>query len=83
VDEIDALCPKRESSNSELEKRVVATLLTLMDGIDANGGKNAHVLVIGATNRPNTLDPALRRPGRFDREFEIGSFGFILCIYVQ
>ncbi|KAJ3164659.1 hypothetical protein HDU88_005087 [Geranomyces variabilis] len=83
IDEIDALCPKRDSSASDLEKRVVATLLTLMDGAGAGleadqtgkTGKNAkadRVVVIGATNRPNSLDEALRRPGRFDREIEIG-----------
>ncbi|OZJ03805.1 hypothetical protein BZG36_03019 [Bifiguratus adelaidae] len=81
IDEIDALCPKRDDTPTELEKRVVATLLTLMDGVDAKAesgredqDNDAHqqiVMVIGATNRPNALDPALRRPGRFDREIEI------------
>ncbi|ORX38438.1 putative peroxisome biosynthesis protein PAS1 [Kockovaella imperatae] len=68
LDEIDALCPRRDGDGGEVEKRVVATLLTLLDGIDANTG----VFVIGATNRPNAIDPALRRPGRFDREIELG-----------
>ncbi|KAJ3178078.1 spermatogenesis associated protein 5 [Geranomyces variabilis] len=80
IDEIDALCPKRDSSSSDLEKRVVATLLTLMDGAGAGleagqaieNAKSNRVVVIGATNRPNSLDQALRRPGRFDREIEIG-----------
>ncbi|KAI9361474.1 P-loop containing nucleoside triphosphate hydrolase protein [Pilaira anomala] len=69
IDEIDALCPKRDEAPSELEKRVVTTLLTLMDGATT---ENNRVVVIGATNRPNALDEALRRPGRFDREVEIG-----------
>ena len=68
VDEIDAIAPKREEVTGEVEKRVVAQLLALMDGLEARG----DVIVIGATNRPNALDPALRRPGRFDREIEIG-----------
>ncbi|KAI8908834.1 P-loop containing nucleoside triphosphate hydrolase protein [Powellomyces hirtus] len=73
IDEIDALCPKRDSSASDLEKRIVATLLTLMDGVDVSSTTNRNrVIVIGATNRPNSLDEALRRPGRFDREIEIG-----------
>ncbi|KAI8644805.1 P-loop containing nucleoside triphosphate hydrolase protein [Parasitella parasitica] len=69
IDEIDSLCPKRDEAPSELEKRVVATLLTLMDGANT---EHQRVVVIGATNRPNSLDEALRRPGRFDREVEIG-----------
>lgn len=69
IDEIDALCPKRDEAPSELEKRVVTTLLTLMDGANT---EHQRVVVIGATNRPNSLDEALRRPGRFDREVEIG-----------
>ncbi|KAG2196509.1 hypothetical protein INT47_012803 [Mucor saturninus] len=69
IDEIDALCPKRDEAPSELEKRVVTTLLTLMDGATT---QNHRVVVIAATNRPNSLDEALRRPGRFDREVEIG-----------
>lgn len=69
IDEIDALVPKRDSDDSgEAESRVVSTLLTLMDGMGV-GGK---VVVIGATNRPNSIDPALRRPGRFGQELEIG-----------
>ncbi|KAI9209218.1 P-loop containing nucleoside triphosphate hydrolase protein [Polychytrium aggregatum] len=71
IDEIDALCPNREESSSELEKRVVGTMLTLMDGASTSA-EGDRVVVIGATNRPNALDSALRRPGRFDREIEIG-----------
>jgi transitional endoplasmic reticulum ATPase len=67
IDEIDAIAPKREEVTGEVEKRVVAQLLTLMDGIKSRG----RLVVIGATNRPDALDPALRRPGRFDREIEI------------
>ncbi|MBS7606830.1 CDC48 family AAA ATPase [Candidatus Bathyarchaeota archaeon] len=68
IDEIDAIAPKREEVTGEVEKRVVAQLLALMDGLKPRG----RVVVIGATNRPNAIDPALRRPGRFDREIEIG-----------
>ncbi|QQG39189.1 MAG: CDC48 family AAA ATPase [Candidatus Woesearchaeota archaeon] len=68
IDEIDAIAPKREESYSEVERRVVSQLLTTMDGLKARG----KVVVIGATNRPNSIDPALRRPGRFDREINIG-----------
>ena len=72
LDEIDALVPRREDgAGGEVEKRVVATLLTIMDGMEDNGTIE-RVVVIGTTNRPNAIDPALRRPGRFDREFEIG-----------
>jgi transitional endoplasmic reticulum ATPase len=67
IDEIDAIAPKREEVTGEVEKRVVAQLLALMDGLEARG----DVIVIAATNRPNAIDPALRRPGRFDREIEI------------
>ena len=67
IDEIDAIAPKRETVTGEVERRVVAQLLALMDGLHSRG----RVIVIGATNRPNSLDPALRRPGRFDREIEI------------
>jgi transitional endoplasmic reticulum ATPase len=68
MDEIDAIAPKREDVTNEVERRMVSQLLTLMDGIASRG----QVIVIGATNRPNAIDPALRRPGRFDRELEIG-----------
>jgi len=68
IDEIDAIAPKREEVTGEVERRIVAQLLGLMDGLKARG----QVVVIGATNRPSALDPALRRPGRFDREIEIG-----------
>jgi len=67
IDEIDAIAPKREEVVGEVEKRVVAQLLALMDGLEERG----KVIVIGATNRPNAIDPALRRPGRFDREIEV------------
>ena len=68
IDEIDSIAPKREEVSGDVEKRVVSQLLTLMDGLASRG----KVVVIGATNRPDALDPALRRPGRFDREIEIG-----------
>ncbi len=68
IDEIDSIAPKREEVSGDVEKRVVSQLLTLMDGIEGRG----KLVVIGATNIPNALDPALRRPGRFDREIEIG-----------
>ena len=67
IDEIDAIAPKREEVYGDVEKRVVAQLLALMDGLNDRG----NVIVLGATNRPDSVDPALRRPGRFDREFEI------------
>lgn len=67
IDEIDAIAPKRENVTGEVERRVVAQLLALMDGLESRG----RVIIIGATNRPNAVDPALRRPGRFDRELEI------------
>jgi len=67
IDELDAIAPKREDVTGEVERRVVAQLLALMDGLVSRG----QVIVIGATNRPNAVDPALRRPGRFDREIEI------------
>ncbi len=67
IDEIDAIAPKREEAYGEVERRVVSQLLTMMDGLKSRG----KVIVIGATNRPNALDPALRRPGRFDREIAI------------
>jgi len=68
IDEIDAIAPKRSEVTGEVERRVVAQLLALMDGLEARG----QVVVIAATNRPEGIDPALRRPGRFDREIEIG-----------
>ncbi|MBN1784864.1 MAG: CDC48 family AAA ATPase [Candidatus Bathyarchaeota archaeon] len=68
IDELDAIAPKREEVTGEVERRVVAQLLALMDGLSGRG----YLIVIGATNRPEALDPALRRPGRFDREIEIG-----------
>ena len=68
IDELDAIAPKREEVTGEVERRVVAQLLALMDGLESRG----QVIVIGATNRPNAIDPALRRPGRFDREIELG-----------
>ena len=67
IDEIDSIAPKREEVTGEVERRVVSQLLSVMDGLEARG----KVIVIAATNRPNALDPALRRPGRFDREIEI------------
>ncbi len=68
IDEIDSIAPKRDEVTGELEKRIVSQLLTLMDGMKSRG----KVVVIAATNRPDSIDPALRRPGRFDREIEIG-----------
>ena len=68
IDEIDAIAPKREEAFGDVEKRVVAQLLALMDGMSERG----NVIVLGATNRPESIDPALRRPGRFDTEIEIG-----------
>ena len=68
IDEIDSIAPKREKTNGEVERRIVSQLLTLMDGLKTR----SHVIVMGATNRPNSIDPALRRFGRFDREIDIG-----------
>merc|ERR1711871_1060373 len=68
IDEIDSIAPKREKSNGEVEKRIVSQMLTLMDGLKGR----SNTVVIGATNRPNSIDPALRRFGRFDREIDIG-----------
>ena len=68
IDEIDSLAPKRDKNQGEVERRIVSQLLTLLDGISAN----SHMVVIGCTNRPNSIDPALRRFGRFDREIDIG-----------
>lgn len=67
IDELDSIAPKREVSG-EVERRIVSQLLSLMDGLSSRG----KVVVIGATNRVNAIDPALRRPGRFDREIELG-----------
>jgi len=68
IDELDSIAPKRDKTNGELERRIVSMMLTLMDGVKGRGS----VVIIGATNRPNSIDPALRRFGRFDREIEIG-----------
>mgnify|MGYP000967516547 FL=1 len=68
IDELDSITPRREEVTGEVERRVVAQLLTMMDGLEERG----QVVVIGATNRVDAIDPALRRPGRFDREIEIG-----------
>lgn len=68
IDELDSIAPRREKTHGEVERRIVSQLLTLMDGLKSR----AHVIVMGATNRPNTIDPALRRFGRFDREIDIG-----------
>uniref|UniRef100_A0A7S2ZIM7 Vesicle-fusing ATPase n=1 Tax=Rhodosorus marinus TaxID=101924 RepID=A0A7S2ZIM7_9RHOD len=68
IDEVDSIAPKREKTHGEVERRIVSQLLTLMDGLKSRG----HVVVIAATNRPNSIDPALRRFGRFDREIDIG-----------
>src|SRR5438876_12335269 len=68
IDELDSIAPKRDEVTGEVERRVVAQLLALMDGLQARG----KVVVIGATNRPNALDPALRRPARCHRDIEVG-----------
>jgi transitional endoplasmic reticulum ATPase len=68
IDEIDSIAPKRDKTHGEVERRIVSQLLTLMDGLKTR----SHVIVMGATNRPNSIDPALRRFGRFDREIDIG-----------
>ena len=68
IDEIDSIAPKRDKTGGEIERRIVSQLLTLMDGLNSR----EHVIVIGATNRPNSIDPALRRFGRFDKEIDIG-----------
>jgi AAA family ATPase len=78
LDEVDALVPRREDgAGGEVEKRVVATLLTILDGMEVDGmsaeGGLGRVVVVGTTNRPNAIDPTLRRPGRFDREIKIGN----------
>lgn len=72
IDELDAIAPARKAGGEELSQRMVATLLNLMDGISRTDG----ILVIAASNRPDAIDPALRRPGRLDREIEIGIFLF-------
>ncbi len=84
IDELDSIAPKREEVTGEVERRVVAQLLTMMDGLEERG----EVVVIGATNRIDAIDPALRRPGRFDREIEIGvptehDRAEILCIHTR
>ena len=82
IDEIDSIAPKREEVSGDLERRVVAQLLALMDGLSSRG----EVIVIAATNRPNALDPAMRRGGRFDREIEIGipnKIGRLEMLYVH
>lgn len=84
IDEIDSIAPKRDEVTGEVEKRIVSQLLALMDGIESRG----KVVVIAATNRPDSIDPALRRPGRFDREIEIGvpdeaGRRDILCIHTR
>ena len=68
IDEIDSIAPKREKTNGEVERCIVSQLLTLMDGLKSQ----SHVIFMGATNQPNSIDPALRRFGRFDREIDIG-----------
>lgn len=80
MDEVDAICPKREDGGAGVEGRVVATLLTLMDGMDDFADDEGKVVVVATTNRPNAIDPALRRPGRFDQEIEIGEFTPLLAI---
>lgn len=72
IDELDAIVPARKDGTEDLSQRMVAALLNLMDGAMRSDG----VLVIAATNRPDSIDPALRRPGRLDREIEIGNFFF-------
>jgi transitional endoplasmic reticulum ATPase len=67
IDELDSIAPKREDVTGEVERRVVAQLLTIMDGLEERG----EIIIVGATNRIEAIDPALRRPGRFDREIEI------------
>ena len=76
IDELDAIAPARKEGGEELSLRMVATLLNLMDGINTT----ERVLVIAATNRPDSIEPALRRPGRLDREIEIGNMTFFCSI---
>ncbi|CAL9110447.1 unnamed protein product [Musa textilis] len=78
IDEIDSIAPKREKTHGEVERHIVSQLLTLMDGLESW----SHVIVIGATNRPNSIDPALRRFGRFDREIDIGVPDEVGCLEV-
>ncbi|KAK0579662.1 hypothetical protein LWI29_029464 [Acer saccharum] len=78
IDEIDSIAPNREKTNGEVERRIVSQLLTLMDGLKSR----SHVIVIGATNRPNSIDPALRRFGRFDKEKDIGVPDEVDCLAV-
>lgn len=72
IDEIDAITPKRETAQREMERRIVAQLLTCLDDLSWEKTNNKPVMVIGATNRPDSLDAALRRAGRFDREISMG-----------
>lgn len=82
LDEVDALCPRRDGGEGgEVERRVVATLLTLMDGMSHESLEGERVFVVAATNRPNSIDPALRRPGRFDREIEIGNLASFFFLF--
>lgn len=76
IDELDAIAPARKDGGEELSQRMVATLLNLMDGVCRTDG----VLVIAATNRPDSIEPALRRPGRLDREIEIGSVRILFFV---
>jgi len=73
IDEVDAICSRRESANKDMERRIVAQLLTCLDDLELDRTGGQPVLVLGATNRPDSIDPALRRAGRFDRELEIGA----------
>lgn len=77
IDELDAIAPARKDGGEELSQRMVATLLNLIDGINRTDG----VVVIAATNRPDSIEPALRRPGRLDREIELGNIGIFFFLY--
>jgi hypothetical protein len=83
LDEVDAMCPRRDDGGDggEVAKRVVATLLTILDGMEAQEDSKGRVVVVATTNRPNAIDPALRRPGRFDKEVEIGVYLFFISRY--